>query len=116
MPKRIQRKRTKGWRMPENTVSICRPGKFGNPFSISSAIDAGYGFHPDDVRQMCVDGFRDWLENGDKETAEFYFSDGVEKRVKILNSLEELRGKDLACFCKEGEVCHGDVLLEMANR
>ena len=27
MPKRIQRKRTKGWRMPENAVSITRPGR-----------------------------------------------------------------------------------------
>ena len=31
-PKRIQRKRTKGWRKPENTVNVCRPSKWGNPF------------------------------------------------------------------------------------
>lgn len=30
MPKRIQRKRTKGWRMPENTVYVGRPTKWGN--------------------------------------------------------------------------------------
>ena len=29
-PKRIQRKRTKGWRMPENTVYVGRPSKFRN--------------------------------------------------------------------------------------
>jgi hypothetical protein len=29
--KRIQRKRTKGWRMPENTVYIGRGSKCGNP-------------------------------------------------------------------------------------
>lgn len=33
-PKRIQRKRTSGWRMPENTVSVCRPGKYGNPLKL----------------------------------------------------------------------------------
>jgi len=33
-PVRIQRKRTKGWRMPENTISVCRPGKWGNPFKV----------------------------------------------------------------------------------
>jgi hypothetical protein len=27
----------------------------------------------------------------------------------------ELRGKDLACYCPEGEPCHADVLLEIAN-
>lgn len=26
-----------------------------------------------------------------------------------------LRGKNLACFCKLGEPCHADVLLELAN-
>lgn len=32
MPKRIQRKRTKGWRMPEDAVSVSRPSRWGNPF------------------------------------------------------------------------------------
>jgi hypothetical protein len=26
-PVRIQLRRTKGWRMPENTVSVARPGR-----------------------------------------------------------------------------------------
>lgn len=30
--------------------------------------------------------------------------------------LSELKGKDLACWCKEGSVCHADVLLELANK
>ena len=33
-PIRIQRKRTKGWRMPANTVYVGRPSKFGNPFTL----------------------------------------------------------------------------------
>jgi hypothetical protein len=36
-PQRIQRKRTKGWRMPPNTVSVCRPGKWGNPFTFENS-------------------------------------------------------------------------------
>lgn len=31
-PKRIQRKRTKGWRMPEGAVYVGRGSKWGNPF------------------------------------------------------------------------------------
>jgi hypothetical protein len=31
-------------------------------------------------------------------------------------ALEELRGKNLACWCKPGAPCHADVLLELANR
>ncbi len=30
-PQRIQRKRTKGWRMPEGAVYVGRPSKWGNP-------------------------------------------------------------------------------------
>ena len=31
-PQRIQRQRTKGWRMPEGAVYVGRPTKWGNPF------------------------------------------------------------------------------------
>jgi hypothetical protein len=36
MPKRIQRKRTRGWRIPPNTVYVGRPTKWGNPFACPS--------------------------------------------------------------------------------
>lgn len=36
MPVRIQRKRTKGWKMPPNTVYVGRPSKWGNPFDSSN--------------------------------------------------------------------------------
>ena len=32
MPKRIQRQRTKGWRMPEGAIYVGRPTVWGNPF------------------------------------------------------------------------------------
>ena len=31
-PTRIQLRRTKGWRMPENTVKVDRTTRWGNPF------------------------------------------------------------------------------------
>lgn len=33
-PVRVQLRRTKGWRMPDNTVNVARPGKWGNPFRV----------------------------------------------------------------------------------
>jgi hypothetical protein len=30
--------------------------------------------------------------------------------------LVQLRGKNLACYCRIGQPCHADVLLELANR
>lgn len=32
-PVRVQRKRTKGWKMPPNTIYVGRGSKFGNPFT-----------------------------------------------------------------------------------
>ena len=54
MPKRIQRKRTKGWRMPANAVSVTRPGKWGNPYTVE-----GYG------REQAIRLYREWLVGKD---------------------------------------------------
>jgi len=42
-PKRIHRQRTKGWRLPENTVCVSRPSIFGNPFIVGRP--SGYQFN-----------------------------------------------------------------------
>lgn len=105
MPKRIQRRRVRGWRLPENAVCVTRPGVFGNPF-VMSLMDDSY-----DARRRCVQRFRNWLDG------RLVQSDALEqKRHRLLSRLPELRGKDLACFCPVGQPCHADVLLEMANR
>ena len=91
-PKRIQRKRTKGWRMPPNCVSCTRPGKYGNPFPIDG------GDVPDAAAS--VEYFRDYA---------------AEQIKRDPHWLDELRGKDLACWCALDAVCHVDVLLEISN-
>ena len=91
MPDRIQLKRTKGWRMPANTVKVDRTSKwFGNPFKVDEFTTAG----------EAVMLFRRYI-----------------RQSEILMALarHELRGKNLACWCKPGEPCHADVLLEIAN-
>ncbi len=108
VPERVQRKRVKGWKMPENTVSVTRPGTFGNPFTVKEAQDAGYK----DGRTMALFGFKEWISEKDND-----FNDLLpEKRKKLLENIHKLKGKNLACFCKEGEPCHADFLLELANR
>ncbi len=37
-------------------------------------------------------------------------------KVEIDEIRAELVGRDLACWCKPGDPCHADVLLELANR
>ena len=41
-----------------------------------------------------------------------YINDNPEL-TQLIRS--ELRGKNLSCWCKPSQVCHADVLLEVAN-
>ena len=92
MPKRVQRKRTKGWKTPEGAVYVGRPTKWGNPFSIYECGGGDYG------RGAAIACFRHNLTDAQKEAAR-----------------AELRGKDLMCWCPLNKPCHADVLLEIAN-
>jgi hypothetical protein len=98
MGKRIQRKRTLGWRMPENTVYVGRPSKFGNPFLTA------------DEYECWLMGTLDIVCKSQIENATLEF-----RRRWILRHLPELRGKDLSCWCKPDAACHADVLLRLAN-
>lgn len=66
-PKRIQRQRTKGWRMPDGAVYVGRPGKWGNPFPVSGDYimwaTVARGRYNNDVnrRLTAVELFRSWL-------------------------------------------------------
>lgn len=108
MPERIQRKRTKGWKMPHNTVSVTRPGKWGNPFTIAAYYDAGYSGSATVAAQHCVDAYRAWML-GNKHWAHGCVQEDAP------DPTHELRGKNLACWCPIGHPCHADVLLELAN-
>ena len=94
---RIQLKRTSGWRMPPNAVKVTRPGPWGNPYKVG--VDSEFGIPPD------------------VETAVMFFrAYAAERIVQEPDWLDDLIGKDLACWCKAGEICHADVLIEMVKR
>ena len=114
MPSRIQRRRVKGWKMPPDTVSVTRPGRFGNPFTPAGCREAGYSGTDEAIRQRCVEAFRVWLG---PHWREVWQSQESEQRRKILlDHLRHLRGQNLACWCPIGSPCHADVLLELANQ
>jgi len=98
MPQRIQRRRTKGWKMPEGTVYVGRPSLFGNPFTVE-----------------------DWGREGSIEVFRLYLQKHHAGRAMATFVKTHLQGKDLACWCplvdKNGKIvpCHADVLLEIAN-
>ena len=111
MPRRVQRRRTAGWKMPPNTVYVGRPSKWGNPFSVAYWTAGGMtsrGY----AQALVTEQFRACLLGEDEPED----PEKVERIAWIREHLKELRGKNLACWCKPGTPCHADILLEEANR
>lgn len=69
-------------------VYIGRPSKWGNPYSIGA----------DGTRAEVVSKYEEYLKSN----------------PELLESLSELQGKDLICWCWP-QACHGTVLLRLAN-
>jgi len=113
-PRRIQLSRAKGWRKPENTVSVARPGRWGNPFTIAAAVESGYAT-PDTAQAFVVQCFRDW--NSANRAERWWMGPESDlRRRPFVEDIDQLRGKNLACWCRLDQPCHADVLLEIANR
>lgn len=70
-------------------VNIGRPSKWGNPFVIGR----------DGSRAEVIAKYRAWIV----------------AQPALMNALDELRGRDLVCWCAP-LACHGDVLIDLANR
>jgi hypothetical protein len=103
MPERIQLKRTKGWRMPPNTVKVDRTTKWGNPFVVGKPGGA--------YTAKVMDRRHAW---------QLYASVAPFNDELVAAAREELRGKNLACWCPKPEhtdddECHAAVLLRIAN-
>lgn len=113
-PMRIQLRRTKGWKMPENTVSVARPGRWGNPFTIPTAIDSGYTDIAD-TQAFVVECFRDWIGSSQSGRDWWQGPESDRRRKPFVEDIDALRGRSLACWCAADQPCHADVLLELAN-
>lgn len=119
VPRRIQRQRTKGYRLPLNAVYVGRPSRYGNIVKVGECSACAYdawhdGAHIPWTAAQAVALFRDYA------------------RSQPRRDFAPLRGRDLACWCAlcpehrgglylgttcpECAPCHADVLLELANR
>ena len=104
-PKRIRLRRSKGWRMPENAVKVDRRTKWGNPFKVGE----------DGTRAECVDLYRKLLGGFTCLTCKASIADQRAARDYLRQHIDQLRGRDLACWCPLDGPCHADILLEAAN-
>src|SRR5579864_7846742 len=103
-PIRVQLSRRRGWRMPSDTAKIDRSTKWGNPFKVGETA-----LHPRTGKDVTV-------ESREMAIALFELYIATASGEKIAAAARaELRGKNLACWCKLGQRCHGDVLLAVAN-
>lgn len=144
-PVRLQLSRAKGSNLQAASiatnglpaVNVARPSKWGNPFVAGEASGI---FDGKDGRSL---GIRDRVEVlvpalTLEQVIEYYRSavEGMigpemyphghnwrdrfmmKSRAQWPNDAarQELRGKNLACWCPLGSPCHADVLLEIANR
>jgi hypothetical protein len=83
---RVLNKRAVG--VPTGAVYIGRGSKWGNPFRIG----------PDGDRAAVIAKHERWLRD----------------QLDLLRVLDELRDRDLVCFCAPAP-CHGDLLIRLAN-
>lgn len=77
--------------MPENTVYVGRPTKWGNPFAFSREM----------TLYKSLEKYQEWLS---------------EKLANDPHFLDPLQGKNLACWCPEGRTCHADILLALVDK
>ncbi len=119
MPIRFQLRRTKGWRMPEGGVKVDRTTPFGNQFVIVALDDGRFGItrFPNAHDREDDMTFADSMEEAREEAAGRYrawlVSPGGQFMRRRLQ--QELRGRDIGCWCSLESACHGNVILEVAN-
>lgn len=104
-PQRIQRKRTKGWRMPEGAVYVGRGTEWGNPWRVGWTVMTTAQLGPG------VERAQELVITADLAVALYraaFTPDTPEARATLA-------GRDLACWCPLDQPCHADVLLEFAN-
>lgn len=119
-PKRIQRKRVKGYKLPPNTICCTRPGRFGNRFTVGMYFRK---VTPD--WSVWTSGTAPCFGNEvvrDLEHSLALFDEYATARVKWDKQwLEPLRKADFAaCWCRLENKCHVDIILrllrELANQ
>ena len=116
-PVRVQLSRRKGFNLQAASpnglpvVNVARPSKWGNPYTLDTYDIRDVGDVPmkagperDAIaREMAVRDHDAWLHC-------FPSGEAIAAAARV-----ELRGKNLACFCKLDAECHADALLAVAN-
>lgn len=98
MPQRIQLRRSKGWRMPPDTIKVDRSTRWGNPFTAQECGSIG----------AAVERHALWMR-GAAEAPDGRAPPAADEIRR------ELGGRNLGCWCALDGPCHADLLLKIAN-
>ena len=123
--KRIQLSRRKGYRKPAGAVVVARPSRWGNPYKVGQLIwNEGNHVWVKLTAGMAVNCYLDDLQSVRSGLQLPKFSRlvwaashplGSSGAAWIVANIGQLRGKDLACWCKLTQPCHADVLLALGH-
>ena len=79
--------------MPDNTVKVDRSTRWGNPFRPTKTMPV----------EKTIERFGEWIVHDPAG------------RAMAKEAREQLRGRNLACWCPLDGPCHADFLLRIAN-
>ncbi len=126
-PVRLQLSRRKGFDLQALShatnglpaIVVSRPRRLGNPFRWREAMQE-WGCNAVLAKRWAADAYFELAmlalsDRPNKETAILDCEAIADAKAAIRAELPQLAGKNLACWCKPGEPCHADVLLELAN-
>lgn len=137
-PQRIHRERRRGWRKPDGAVDVTRASPYGNPWKLGVACARMPALNGDpwepETRLSGPDTRHDYYHPGGLVTVHhtrlmtqlevvlaFARDLRAYRRIRgrgdatLADIRRDLTGKDLMCYCRIGDACHADVLLQVAN-
>lgn len=88
--------------MPPNTTNVSRPGIWGNPYRLGD--DAPEFMWP--LKKLATN----------EDCVNAYMRLVVSTPGKVDEIRQHLRGRNVACWCRLDQKCHGDTLLLLSNR
>lgn len=121
MPRRLQLRRARGWRLPLGAIKVDRSTPWGNPYVVGQNGTAA----------ECVRLYEALMAGLIPLLSQPRYESAMASRQQVVDYRGDLAGRDLACWCrlcpehKDGKPlgvecancapCHADVLLRIAN-
>lgn len=119
VPKRIQRLRTKGFRLPERTLCASRPSVWGNTFPVAEFGELALPLFRNSLLGIWDPALLDGVPEDKRAKAYELHCAWVGQFARHpLDVLRDLLPQYdfIACWCRLDRECHVDTMIELANQ